>query len=268
VCSSDLVSEMLETGIVRGDTHRRTAQAGSTLAWSQTENRQLITQLSYMDVSYYGRAQSLLPGYRYPAGSVGERFVFSERGNITVSAYGSMLSSDSAGNSSHEAGIQTEVVYSFSERTSLDASIGESSRRLTGVSSHGTDASVSLTHSLALGSVGLSYTRSLVPYGIGFLVERQQFSASGSRALTPYVDATMSLLRIQNNQNAVLLGIDRRSYDSASVGLNWHFTQTWTLGGQAAAVRTQPPGPNSDTANSWRAMVSMTWTPRPGIRSW
>ena len=58
---STLATEVLETGIVTGDTHRRLAQAAATWNWNQTERRTLVAQLSDMDVSYYGQSAALLP---------------------------------------------------------------------------------------------------------------------------------------------------------------------------------------------------------------
>jgi hypothetical protein len=135
---STLLTELLETGIVSGDTHRRLAQAGSNVTWGQTERWQLIAQLNYMDVSYYGQSSALLPGYKYSSGSVGERLLFTERSSFTVSAFGSALASSRRGNSNHEAGLQAEFIHAFSEQTSVDAAVGESYRVLTGSSSLGT----------------------------------------------------------------------------------------------------------------------------------
>jgi hypothetical protein len=266
---STLTTELLETGIVTGDTHRRQTQAGSTWSWSQTERRQLITQLSYIDVSYYGQGRAALPGFRYPSGSVGERFGVTENGSLTVSAFGSELSSDARGGSSHEYGLQAELIYYFSERIHFDGSVGESSRLLAGVSSHGTDASLSLTRDMPRGNLALTYTRSLVPYGIGFLVERQQATASGLYQLTPYLNVSVSLLRIQNNEAAVRLGLDRRSIDSITTGFTWHPTETWSLGLQLSGIRTQTPAFLRDqTVNEWRSSASLTWTPLPRAHSW
>ena len=264
---STLITELLETGIVAGNTHRRTVQAGSNWTWTQTEYRRLIAQFSYTDVSYYGQGSSVLPGYRYPSGSLGERFNFSERGSFTVSAYGSAISSDTRGNSSHEYGLQAQVIYSFSERTRLDASLGESLRRLAGVSSHGTDATLSITHDQTLGKLELNYTRSLVPYGVGFLVQRQQLNASATRQLTPYLDGNISLFHIQSSQAAVQLGADRSRYDGAAAVLNWHITETWNVGIQLAALRTQAPGLSSQTLTEWRSATTLIWSPRPIARS-
>jgi hypothetical protein len=185
-----------------------------------------------------------------------------------LSAYGNALSSDTSGNSSYEAGAQVELIYNWSERTHLDATLGESSRVLAGVRSQGTDALVQLTHDFTRGNVSFNYTRSLVPYGIGFLVERQQLTLSGTRSLTPYLDANLALLRVQNNEAAVLLGVDRRSYDSATLTLNWHPTETLTFGTQIAGARTQPPARIAGTVNEWRTALTLTWTPFPRTRSW
>ncbi len=265
---STLITELLQTGLVSGNTHRRLGQVGASWNWSQTERRSLIAQLSYDHVSYYGQGASFLPGYRYPSGSLGERFFFSERGSFTLSAFGSMLQSDTPGNSSHEVGIRAQLIYTFSEKTNIDASIGESSRVLSGGSSHGTDAAVTLNHSLFLGSWSLGYTRSLVPYGTGFLVERQQITATFVRPLTPYLDSNLSFVRIQNNQNTVRLGLDRRNYNSLSAGLNWHPVETWAVSGRVESLRTQLPDAAGAPVKAWRGSVTITWVPFPKSRSW
>jgi hypothetical protein len=264
---STLQTELLQTGIVSGNTHRRLTQVGSNWTWMQKERWQLIAQLSYSDVSYYGQSSNQLPGYKYPSGSIGERFSFSERGSLTLSTYGSALSSAARGNSSREVGIQAQIIYSFSERTNIDASLGESVRVVTGSRNLGTDASISLTHAFSLGNLNLAYTRSLVPYGTGFLVQREQYMASLARPLTPYLESSISVLRVQNNDTTVKLGLDRRSYSSATVGLNWHPAETWTLGAQITGLRTQLFGPASQTVNEWRTSVSLTWSPFPKTHS-
>lgn len=265
---STLLTEFLESGILRGDSHRRLIQAGANWTWAQNERRQLVGQLSYSDTHYYGQGSEFFAGYRYPSGSLGERFSFSERGSVTVSAYGSLFSSEVHGSSSHEYGLQAQLEYSFSERTRLDASIGESLRSLAGVSSRGTDASVLLQHDFLLANMQLTYTRSLVPYGVGFLVEREQLTLSGTRHLSTYLEANFSVFRIQNNETAVLLGLARRSYDSAAVGLTWHPGETWRVGVQLTGTRTQLPGLTSQNITDWRTSMALIWSPRRSARSW
>lgn len=265
---STLTTEILETGIISGDTHRRSAQAGLTWNWNQTERRTSVAQFNYQSVSYYGENAVLLPGYRYPSGTLGERFSFSERGSITFSGFGSKLESDRRGNSSHELGVQAEVLYQLSEKASLDASLGTSSRVLTGASSRGTDASVALSYALEQGKASITYTRSLVPYGFGFLVQQEQYTTSLTHSWSPFVDSTVSFLRTQNSETAALLRIDRRNYNTLSGMLSWHPLQTWTLATQIQGMRTQTPDLASRPVKEWRSSVSLTWTPLPVSRSW
>jgi hypothetical protein len=265
---STLVAELLETGFVSADTHRRLAQAGASWSWSQTERRTLVAQINYMYVSYYGRFASGLPGYRYPSASLGEQFGFSERGSVTVSVFGSRLQSDTEGNSSHEAGLQLEVLYLLSERTKIDATFGKSQRLLQGESSRGTDASFSLTRSLYLGSMSFSYKRNLVPYGFGFLAQQEQFTAAFTHPLTDTLDYTFSAFRVQNNETTVLLRLDRRNYNNLSAGLSWHPTQTWSVGAVIQGIRTQTVGLASQPVHQWRSSVTLTWSPYPKARSW
>ncbi len=264
---STLTTELLETGLVSGDTHRRSAQAGANWSWNQTELRSLLIQLNYADISYYGQAAEFFPGYRYTSGSFGERFAFSERGSFTVSAYGSIFSSSIPGNDSHELGLQGEVIYVFSERTNIDASLGESKRVLAGASSNGTDISASVNHSFFRDKVSLAYTRSLVPYGSGFLVERQQYTATLTHPWNEYLDTNLSFLRVQNNETAVLLRIDRRSFSSLAAGLNWRPTATLAVGARIEAIHSVLAD-FTGAANAWRSSITLTWHPLPESRSW
>ncbi len=265
---STLTTEQLETGLVDANTHRRQSQAGASWNWNQTERRALVAQFNYLDVSYYGSASRLLPGYRYPTGSLGEQFLFNERGSLTLSAFGSKLRSDTQGNSSRETGLQAEIVYSISERTRIDGSLGKSTRVLAGQSSRGTDAALSLDHSLVSGKLNVGYKRSLVPYGFGFLVEQQQFTFNLTRPLSAYWDGTVSFYRIQNNETAVLLGLDRRDYSDLSGGMSWHPAETWSVGAVVERSWTQTAERFAKPVNRWRSSVSITWSPFPKSRSW
>jgi hypothetical protein len=265
---STLYAELLETGLVNADTHRRQSQAGATWNWTQTERRAVVAQFSYLDVSYYGSARKLLPGYRYPSGSIGEQFLFNERGSVTLSAFGSKLDSTTQGNSSRETGAQAEIAYALSERAKIDASVGRSTRVLSGQSSPGTDAALSFDYSLVSGRLNLTYKRSLVPYGLGFLVEQQQYTFNLARPLSPYWDTTLGFYRIQNNETAVLLGLDRRNFNDLSGGLNWHPAETWSVGALIERSWTQTADRNATPVNRWHSSISITWSPFPASRSW
>jgi hypothetical protein len=99
-------------------------------------------------------------------------------------------------------------------------------------------------------------------------VEQQQYTGTFTRTLTPYLDANLSLLRVQNNQTAVLLRIDRRNYNSLSAGLNWRPVETWSVSAYVQAVRTQTADLAAGDVNQWRSAVTFTWSPFPKSRSW
>ncbi len=263
-----LTTELIETGIVDTNTRRRTSVANAELDMARTENHLFFTQASYLESSYSGPLfiELLLPGYRYESAAAGERFILSEHLTLSVSAFGDILHSDRAGGSSHEAGGQAELTYAHSERTTFDILVGESRRVLSGSASTGTNVVASATRNFELGSISLAYSRSLVPYGNGFLVQRQQISASLRRALSPYLDADLTLLRIDNNEATVQLGVDRRFYDNVIGGLSWKIGETWTLRSEVSASWSPPIG-YGGTLHDRRAALSMTWKPNPKVIS-
>jgi hypothetical protein len=271
-----LETELLETGIILGDVRQRLEQLNAQWSWSRTERHQYFLQAGYTDVGYIdspylpeGPDGALVPelsGYKYSAGSLGERFFLSERTTLSVSAFGDALQSPIRGNSSHEAGLQVEYTTSFSERLSLDASLGESKRSLSGTSSFGTNGSIVLTRSFELGKGTLNYSRSLTPYGTGILVQRQQVSAGLTRSLATDLDANINLIRVQNSQSTVRLGVDRPFYNNAVAGLAWKFSESWTLAPTVTTSWTRAIGSNVPV-HEWRAALSMTWQPLASTRS-
>jgi hypothetical protein len=271
-----LTTEVLETGIIDGQIRQRLEQFNGQWNWSRTERHQFFVQGGYLDVSYSGGPLVLervggplvpeLPGYKYSSGSLGERFFVSERTVFTMSAFGDVLHSPLPGNSSHEEGAQVELSTSYSERLSFDVAVGESKRSLSGQNGNGTNASVLITRTFALGNATLGYTRSLVPYGTGFLVQRQQVSAGLTRSLSPYLDANFNLIRIQNSGATALLGVDRPYYDNAAIGLAWKIGESWTVSPSVTTSWTRSVGGNQPV-HEWRGALSMAWRPLASTRS-
>lgn len=274
---STLTTEVLETGIIDGDVRRRSTQANGEWDWSQNERRQAFLQLGYMSSSYSGGnalEEFELPGFKYPSAALGERFFLSELSTLSVSAFGDALTSEREGDSSHEAGGQVEFIHQFSERISLDAAVGESKRSLYGENGSGTNASVALIRTFERGNFSLSYVRSLVPYGTGVLVERQQLAASVTHSLTSTLDLTLTVLRVQNSQSAVRLGLDRPFYNNGLLGLSWHMGESWTLQPSVSTSWTRPVelasnGTPIETSmvHEWRAQVNLVWQPLPDSKS-
>ncbi|MEP7244012.1 MAG: hypothetical protein ABI885_10015, partial [Gammaproteobacteria bacterium] len=169
--TSTLITDLAETGIVRDNSHRRTAQADLSYTLMLAESRILFAQFSYSDVSYYGSNSSAFVGYRSPNVTVGEKFILSERLSLSLSAFGNRLYSDTRNGGSEQTGAQLGFSYAMSDVSQLDASLGSSRRTLGGDQSSGTVASASFTHDLSRGRLALSYSRNLVPNGFGVFVE-------------------------------------------------------------------------------------------------
>jgi hypothetical protein len=137
----------------------------------------------------------------------------------------------------------------------------------------GTNISFSAVQTLERGSTSLAYVRSLVPYGTGFLVQRQQITATLTRPIAPTLDFNVSLLRIQNNAATVRLGLDRPYYNNAQIGLNWKMGESWTLQPAFTASSSKPSPPVSAPTHTepsvfqWRAAVSLIWQPVPAAKS-
>jgi hypothetical protein len=271
-----LTTEVLETGIINGSTGRRLTQGGTEWDWSESALFQSFIQAAYMRSAYSGGSplvQLQLPGYHYTSGSVGERFLWSEGWTFTASAFGDVLQSGRQGGSSHEEGVQVDASYRYSERTQFELALGESERSLSGQSSSGTNVTAVASRTFERGSATISYNRSLVPYGTGFLVQRTQIAASLTRPLAPTLDFNISLLRLQNNAATVRLGLDRPYYNSALFGLSWHMGESWTLEPAVVLSRSKPIPPlNAPTQAEpnvfqWHAGLTLVWRPLPAAKS-
>ena len=277
-----LTTELLETGFVNTNTRRQLETGSLELDTFRTEEHLFFMQVSYLGSKYSGPAdvELLLPGYRYESGAIGERFTISEHWTVSASAFGDILHSDRAGGSSHEAGGQVEISYTRSERYNFDLQVGESRRVLSqavgidsggnpifdGTASLGTNASATATRNFELGSLSFNYNRSLVPYGNGFLVQRQSASATARRSLTPFLDADLTLMRIENNDSTVRLRLDRRFYDNVSAGLSWRLSESWTLRGDGSTSWAPPIG-SLHTVHEWHTGLTMTWKPIASVMS-
>ena len=263
-----LTTELIETGIVDTNSRRRATTANGELDLARTETHLFFMQVGYLNSSYSGpvNIQELLPGYRYLSAALGERFMLSDHFTLSASAFGDTLHSERAGSSSHEEGGQFEINYAHSERLSFDVQLGESKRVLYGSSSSGTNVVASATRNFELSSVSLGYSRSLVPYGNGFLVVRQQVTLSLKHSLTPYLSAELDALRVDNNEATVRLGVDRRFYDNFVASLSWKLGETWTLRSEASTSWSPPIG-YPHTEHGWRAGLTMTWQPLQTIMS-
>jgi len=269
---SSLTTETTETGILSTSLHQRTDAASVSSTYDQSERRALVLQLSYTDIEYYGSPEAeltnLLFGYRLPSGSVAEQYSLSERSTLTASAFSSEILSRLPGADENETGLQLDYRRTLAENTQLDLSGGAVKTRYSTGGQTLTLASLQLSQSLDAGSLALSYSRSLMPYGTGVLVQRQEWKLSAKRDLTEELDVTASLDRVQNSQPPALSTFLQQialvqTYDNVLLGLDWHFADKWKLSAQVGTTWTRTLEVVSQPIHEWRCGLSVVWTPNP-----
>ncbi|HTC52169.1 MAG TPA: hypothetical protein VK700_09560 [Steroidobacteraceae bacterium] len=286
---STLATDIPDTGLVAPGVNRRTRQGSLAFSHQQTERRSLVLQLSWLDIGYYGpnsELYNLLSGYKYASLSLGEKFSLAQNTALTVSGFDNQLITPLSFGNSRESGLRLDLQHNFTERMTLKAYVGASQRSLEELrTTESLDSPVALQATSSIGALGgftftyaterghldLDYANSLEPYTGGVLAQRQTLTLSDTQSLTEKIDLLLSAARVQNNHGAVMLGIDRGYYDIATIGINWHFAETWRVHSEAGITHSETlvvaPDQPTQPLTEWRVALSLTWTPLPTIRT-
>jgi hypothetical protein len=266
---STLSSELTETGILNTNTDRRTAQASASESVALSEHRSLIFQASYVDASYHGpnaAVLTLLQGYRYPSGSVGESFVLSERSTVSVTAFTGKLLTRIRENDSQQSGAQVEVSHPISETTGFSASVGATVQSYGGARQTSEIASLNLSHSWEKGGIALAYSRGLEPLGIGVLAQRQQLTLSLSRVWTSRLSSQLAVL--WTREDTLLSGNQQRSYGSFTGSLVWQAAETISVRGDIGESQAFGSVAGTPSGKNWRTSLTLTWAPHAQVRTY
>ncbi len=287
---STLATEIPDTGLVAQGLSRRAKQGSLSLVHLHSERRSLILQLSWLDVGYYGPNSPLVnqtSGYKYATLSVGERFIVTPATSLTPTLFDNETISPSVYGNSRESGLRLNFERDLTERTSLKAYAGASRQSLnefalsegpTGlqpsvqpITRIGALGGFTLSLATARGHLDLDYANSLQPYSGGAVAQRQTLTLADVQSVSEKIDLRVSATRIQNNHAAVVLGIDRAFYDTAAVGVDWHFAESWRLHSEVAATHTDTVTPGTPAAarpiTEWRVALSVSWSPLPAVRT-
>ena len=268
---SALTTELTETGVLSTNLHQRLDQASLAGSYNTSERYTTLAHLGDSNVSYYGDAAEgayldLLQGYRYPTALLGERYRLSDQADLTVSVYRNELLARLAGENTYTTGAQLEYQHTFSERDQVDASIGAARVNGQTGTQTSTTASLNASRTYALGTLALSYSRALVPYGTAVLVDRQQAALSANRGLTEKVQLTASANWVRNGapigvSPAGPAIVQVQTYESVQLGINWQLAETWKLGAELDAAQTRTFGLLDYPVHNWRAALTLAWTP-------
>jgi hypothetical protein len=284
---STLATEIPDTGLVAAGLNRRAKQGSLSFSHLQTERRSLLLQLSWLDTSYYGpnsELVNLLSGYKYATVSVGEMLDLTASTSLTPTLFDNQVITPIAAGNSRETGLRLNFEHSFTERTTLKAFAGASQQAsqqavlidgadglqegLRPTSRIGALGGFTLTLATLRGHLDLDYGNSLQPYSGGIVAQRQTLTLSDIQSVSEKVDLKISAARIQNNHSAVVLGIDRAFYDTATFGVDWHLAEPWRLHAEVAVTHTDTLElASAQPVTEWRTAVSVSWTPLPLARS-
>jgi hypothetical protein len=291
---STLATQLPDTGLVAPGVNRRTKQGSLFFSHLQTERRSLILQMSWMDLGYYGPNSeyvNLLAGYKYATVSVGEMFNLTPQTSLTPTLFDNQVITALSYGKSRESGLRLDFQHSFTERTSVKAYVGASQQSSQTVvqtlvlvdgglalqdSLHPTSRIGALggfTLSLATlrGHLDLDYANSLQPYSGGVVAQRQALTLSDTQSVSDKVDVRVSAARIQNSHSAVVLDIDRAFYDTATLGVDWHFAESWRLHSEVGVTHTDTltfaTAAVAQPITEWRIALSVSWMPLPTQRT-
>jgi hypothetical protein len=291
---STLATQIPDTGLVAPGVNRRTKQGSLLFSHLQTERRSLILQLSWQDLGYYGpnsEVVNLLAGYKYATVSVGEMFNLTPETSLTPTVFDNQVITPLSYGKSRETGLRLDFQHSFTERTSLKAYAGASQQAsqkvvqtlvlidgglglqesLQPTSRIGALGGFTLSRATLSGHLDLDYANSLQPYSGGVVAQRQTLTLSDTQSVSEKVDVRVSAARIQNSHSAVVLDIDRPFYDTATLGVDWHFAESWRLHSEVAVTHTDTlafaTAAVAQPTTEWRVAVSVSWLPLPTQRT-
>lgn len=257
---SALVSELGETGIVEGNTRRRSTNASAAFTQYVSTRHVLQYQLSTSDVDYQRSAGTGLLAYRYPSAAIQYAYTVSPRLDITATASGARLTADAIDLVSETRGAQLGLRYRFSERCDFEAGAGRSTTRARARDDSEQSYRAALSWHDEISRLTFSASRDIEPSGRGVLVNADDLRFEYSRSLTEKVSLTTGL-RLSRRQDLDNLGArtDYR-YGVTSLAVSWHLDERWTLS-VASLYSRQEYHDYADPADGKRIGMNLAWRP-------
>ena len=272
---STYVSELENTGIIDASVRQEAANASAGIADQFTERQRIGVQATYADVKYpSGEAVGLI-GYRDPGISATYTYGLSPETSLSAIAFGSRVTAPEFGYDSRDAGGRLVWTYIVSPTTNVSAAAGFVRAQITSRLQIGSDDvngslwAVQGTHHSELVAWTLSFTRDLVPSGLGLLIRRDELDLTAVRSIAPRLDLTFSILAAHNSDLVTNYTGDDRRYFAGTAGLDWHTAPQWVLSLKLRASESRVPTDveRFELATGWQTIVSLLWSPLPWSKS-
>lgn len=155
--------------------------------------------------------------------------------------------------------ILTECIFNTTLTQLLDPCTMLAAQE-TAVDSSGLITSASYSKTGEKLSLDLSYSRSISPVGLGFLIESDQINAGVRYRLTERANLT-GRINSQRSEAAVSRDIFNREFIAIEVGLPWRLTQHWYMS-PGLRYREQDASFLRSTANSLTAFLRVSYRPQ------
>jgi hypothetical protein len=227
---STLVTELGETGLVEGNTRRRSIQASASLTKYLGTRHLLQYGLGASDVDYTHAAGTGLVGYRYPSASLLYVMSVTPRLDTTFLINGARLDVPDSQLVSNTRGAQFGFRFRISERLDLEARTGASSTRARGRSDSKQSFFSSLSWNDEISRLELSLSRGVEPNGRGILVNADDLRLAYSRDLTERLKLDTSVRASLREDVLFDLRSNEYRYGAATLALWWRLDQNWTAG--------------------------------------
>jgi lipopolysaccharide assembly outer membrane protein LptD (OstA) len=263
-----LTTELPSTGIVQPGTRRKDAEVTPSWDYNHSERWSLNLQGTYSDVNYSADGTQpavALQSYHGFSTSATERFSYSERSALLLTALWSSYTQASEGAPARTVGATAGLKTQLGERTTLVVNAGASSTSLLSHSSSGWLGDFSLTRITQTSTFSFSAQRTVSPQGYGQITRQDAIKLAARREFSErtFADASIDATRYANvfENLAVDLSYLDHTFAQFGAGLGYRYTENWTL-----AVRGYYNLQDNRTlpdAHGWAVRLESVWTPDP-----
>jgi hypothetical protein len=267
--NSTLISELANSGIINASTRQEAATGSAGVTDQFTERQRVGIQGTYTDVKYPGGERVGLIGYRDPGISTTYTYGLSPQTSLSAIAYGSQVTAPQVGFDSRDVGGRLSWARILSPTTNISAAVGIIRTHIASEEVGGSTWAVQATHHSELSQWTFSFTRDVVPSGLGLLIRRDELDLSVIRSIAPRLDATLSMLAAHNSDLVTSFIGDNRRYFTGAAGFNWHTAPQWVLSFTVRASEARAPSDveRLQLATGWQTVLSLLWTPLPWSKS-
>jgi hypothetical protein len=231
----DEAPDAVDLNLVSVEVRRNRLALQPTWTRLLTERTSLNLQYEFRNVDYENRG-TFLVDYRDQSAAVSLAYELTERDRLELGIDGDLYDAPDSNRESDNYGVQVNLGHAFSRTLrgmfalgaratsfEIDGERGKSRGLLF-------DASLIKQESTAM-SYRLSAQRSVLPSGVGALVQSDIIRATVTRRLSPRLSVSLRASALKSESLSVDRGPVNRFYYNIEPGFRWRVTRLWTIDG-------------------------------------